>query len=500
MWTRRDWLKGLSGAAACASAQTSGDTLYVNGNIITMDAANRITQAVLVRDGKIVALGSEAAGSKAQKIDLRGRTLLPGLYAAHDHFPSWGAVALFDVDLNSPPIGKVETMAELIAALRERAKQTPPGEWILGSGYDDTMLREQRHPNRHDLDEASTEHPIWIGHISGHLGAANSKALALAGIDKNSPPSKQGVIHREANGEPDGVFEENGGLITSHIPGRSAEKQQQAIARANAEYLSKGVTTTVIAGASPRGITDMKSAIANGNMHIRAVCLLSSGIPARYEQGVALGSDRVRITGVKLFQDGSLQGYTGHLSAPYYKMPPNYKGAKPDYTGYSKHTQEELNALVAKHHNAGYQIAIHANGDAAIGEVLTAYREAQRAFPRTGVHHRIEHCQTVRPDQLDEIVRQGVTPSFFIGHVYFWGDRHRDLFLGPSERKAARISLHSPLPQRVEFDSPFTTIRTLSRQSTRCCWYGVSGQSSRRATERCWDPRSASRSFRHCGR
>ncbi len=156
-----------------------------------------------------------------------------------------------------------------------------------------------------------------------------------------------------------------------------------------------------------------------------------------------------------------MQGYTGHLSAPYYKTPPG----KPDYSGYSKHTQEELNTLVAKHHRAGYQIAIHANGDAAIGEVLARPTgEAQRAFPRTGVHHRIEHCQTVRPDQLDEIARQGVTPSFFVGHVYYWGDRHRDLFLGPE--RAARISpLASAAARGIRFtvhnDTPVTPVDPL---------------------------------------
>src|SRR5581483_8826522 len=114
--------------------------------------------------------------------------------------------------------------AELIEALRARAKVTPPGEWVVGRGYDDTLLREQRHPNRHDLDQASTTHPIWIVHVSGHLGAANSAALKLAGIDRNTPPSKQGLIHREANGDPDGVFEENLGLVSRLIPGHSPEQ------------------------------------------------------------------------------------------------------------------------------------------------------------------------------------------------------------------------------------------------------------------------------------
>ena len=192
-------------------------------------------------------------------------------------------------------------------------------------------------------------------------------------------------------------------------------------------------------------------------MHLRARCLLSSGIPPEFEPSDDL---RVRVTGVKLFQDGSLQGYTGHLSKPYYKTPPG----KPDYSGYSNHTQDELNSLVLKHHRAGFQVAIHANGDAAIGEVITAYQEAQRAFPRPGVRHRIEHCQTPRQDELEAMATLGITPSFFVDHVYFWGDRHRDLFLGPE--RAARISpLASARKLGIRFtihnDTPVTPVDPL---------------------------------------
>ena len=458
MWTRRDWLVGLSAGMVGAPAQTAPDTLFVNGNLITLDRANRVLDAIGVRDGKVIA--KAGASRNARVVDLRGRTLLPGFYAAHDHFPSWGTVALFQVDLSSPPVGRIETMADVISALQAHARQTPPGEWIVGRGYDDTLLREQRHPNRHDLDQASLEHPIWIVHVSGHLGAANSRALELAGINRDTPPSKQGVIHREADGGPDGVFEENGSLVSHLIPGHSPEQRMQAIERANAEYLSKGVTTTVIAGTGRQGIADLRGATVKGLLHLRAVCLMSSGIPAKFAQAAALEGDGVRITGVKLFQDGSLQGYTGHLSQPYFKTP----AGKPDYRGYSNRSQEALNTLVSKHHQAGFQIAIYANGDEAIGEVLTAYREAQKNFPRAGARHRIEHCQTARPDQLDAIAEMGVTPSFFVDHVYYWGDRHRDLFLGPE--RAARISpLGSALRRGIRFtvhnDTPVTPVDPL---------------------------------------
>src|SRR5262249_37747647 len=139
----------------------------------------------------------------------------------------------------------------------------------------------------------------------------------------------------------------------------------------------------------------------------------------------------VNIGGVKMQQDGSLQGFTGYLTKPYSTGDPNFRG-------YPLRSRESLTALVLTAHKAGLQIAIHGNGDAAIDDILAAFAEAQRVFPRPDARHRIEHCQTVREDQLDKMKELGVTPSFFVGHVFYWGDRHRDLFLGPE--RASRIS------------------------------------------------------------
>jgi hypothetical protein len=170
--------------------------------------------------------------------------------------------------------------------------------------------------------------------------------------------------------------------------------------------------------------------------------------------------ERIKPGAVKLFQDGSIQGYTGYLSAPYYQQPEGKTG----YCGYARHSRQELAEMVKQFHRAGYQIGIHANGDAAIDDVLYAYQEAQREFPRPDARHRIEHCQTPREDQLDRMKELGVTPSFFVGHVYYWGDRHRDIFLGPE--RGARISpLASALRRGIRFtlhdDTPVTPVNPL---------------------------------------
>ena len=187
-----------------------------------------------------------------------------------------------------------------------------------------------------------------------------------------------------------------------------------------------------------------------------------AGVPDSREKAVALGGpeDRVSVGAVKMLQDGSIQGYTGYLAAPYFRQPEG----KQDFRGYARRGREELAALVMRYHRAGHQIAVHANGDAAIDDVLYAFEQAQRAFPGKDARHRIEHCQMAREDQLDKMKALGVTPSFFVGHVYYWGDRHREIFMGPE--RAARISpLESARRRGIRFtvhdDTPVTPVNPL---------------------------------------
>jgi predicted amidohydrolase YtcJ len=233
---------------------------------------------------------------------------------------------------------------------------------------------------------------------------------------------------------------------------------------ANHQYLSKGVTTTVIAGGGATVVPDLLEAHARNWLHLRALAMLSGGTtrPAPFEE-VARRSplpEFVRISGVKILQDGSLQGLTGYLTAPYRTQPEGQSG----YAGYPARPREKLVEMVRNYHRAGYQIAIHANGDAAIDDVLFAFRAAQQELPRPDARHRIEHCQTPREDQLDQIKELGITPSFFVGHVFYWGDRHRDLFLG--QQRAARISpLASATARGIRFtihnDTPVTPVDPL---------------------------------------
>lgn len=446
--------------------------MFLNADVVTMNADQPAAEAVAVLGGRIVAVGSDAeigalAGPATEVVDLAGAAMTPGFYAAHDHFPMAGVLATLQVDLNSPPIGRIEDIQQLIAALKQRAAATPPGEWIVGRGYDDTLLAEARHPTRNDLDQVSTDHPIWIIHTSGHLGVANSRALEIAGIDRRTPQPKGGVIRMDPEtGEPDGVFEESGGLVGRHIPAFDLEQRMDATEWAVEHYLSQGVTTAVIAGGDRRRFRDLQEAGRRDLLRFRIVTMLSksgAGRASVAEAGAFLsgfGDDFLRVGAIKSWHDGSNQGYTGYFTEPYHTP---FKG-DPTYRGYPSRTREELVALVRELHDAGYQIAIHGNGDAAIDDILHAYEQAQNANPRPDARHRIEHCQYVREDQLDKIAELGVTPSFFVGHVFYWGDRHRDIFLGPD--RAAHISpLESARKRGIRFtvhdDTPVTPVDPL---------------------------------------
>ena len=459
-------------ACSSSSPPIQVDTVYLNGTVVTVNEAGTTAEAVATRGDEIIAVGNNSeiealAGRSTRVVNLEGKTMLPGFYAPHDHFPGAGTLATRSVNLNSPPMGEMRTIADVIAALRQKATETMSGEWVNGRGYDDTLLEEGRHPTRYDLDQASTEHPIYISHTSGHLAVANSLALEMAGVTRDTPQPPGGVIQKDpATGEPNGVFEESGGLVGRLLPPATEEERQEAIQAAVDIYVRQGVTTAVITGGGRGSFVDLQKAQDAGILGIRIVQMMSRGSPgvptAAETAGIVsgFGDTRIRLGGIKIIQDGSNQGYTGYFTEPYHTP---YHG-DPDYRGYPRRSEQDLVVMVQELHRAGYQIAIHGNGDAAIDQILNAYEAAQAEYPRADARHRIEHTQLVRKDQLDRMAELGVTPSFFVGHVFYWGDRHRDIFMGP-ERAAGISPLRSARDRGLRFtihdDTPVTPVDPL---------------------------------------
>ena len=232
-----------------ARLRRPGPVLYTGGPILTMDADGRVVEALAVEGERIAAAGTRAelqawADERGARIvELGGRALLPGFVDAHGHFPGEGLEAMA-ANLNSPPIGEVRTLDELLARLRVRAEETSSGEWVVGFGYDDTLLAEKRHPTRVDLDRVSGEHPVAAMHISGHLAAVNSAGLAKLGFDRASPDPEGGILRRGPDGEPDGVLEETAmEPIQQHIANPSALVAMRMLRLAVHKALAHGVTT-----------------------------------------------------------------------------------------------------------------------------------------------------------------------------------------------------------------------------------------------------------------
>lgn len=486
MWLRT--VAALAVAGACAAAALHGcgrrpeRTLYVGGPILTMNATDAVVDALLVDGDRIAAAGAEAdlrrqAGPQARIVDLNGRALLPGFIDAHSHFPGIGLFAVH-VDLRPPPAGSTTTIDDIVERLRERAAATPPGGWVIGIGYDDTLLDEMRHPARADLDRASTDHPVMIVHISGHLAAANGRALSELGIRADTPDPEGGRIRRDpASGQPDGVLEEtaaNGALGRVFRP---SLRDALRIVRAGSEvYVRAGVTTAQNGYATAMQFWTSVLLSRLGVIPLRLVLWPAGETADALLDGWlglhAFDSDWVRVGAVKLVADGSIQGYTGYLREPYHIPPPG----QPGFRGYPRMKRTALLERVAHFHARGLQVAVHGNGDAAIDDILDAFEAAQQSRPRPDARPVIIHAQMTRTDQLDRMHRLGVIPSFFPLHTFYWGDRHRDIFLGPE--RTARISPTRSAADRGLHFTIHTDAPVVPMEPLRLVWSAVNRRST----------------------
>lgn len=440
------------------------DLLLINANVLTLDGGNNKAGSIGVKNGKISALWKEANPSMEEitlsdgnaVIDLQGRTVLPGFIDTHNHLISAIMLKRF-IDCKSP---LNQTIADIQKRISEKAAEVGKDTWIVGFGYDDTSLLDMRHPTKADLDAVAPDHPVVIYHISGHLCVANSIALSIAGIDEQIQNPKGGHLGRDASGQLNGILYEGATmLVGSHMPGPSEEEVISFIREEAHNYAAQGITTCTDAkiGVST-DIDDIElcmKAIEQGAIPFRMKLMVSSDKLNQDKNLQSMTADevdvyirkrsggRASLDSVKLFQDGSIQGLTGALREPYFCDAERY--------GELIKSQEELNAEVKEWHDKGFRIAVHGNGDRAIGSILDAFEEVLTSNPRSDHRHRIEHVQTATTEDLERMRKLGVAGSFFINHVYFWGDRHEQLFLGPE--RAARIS---PLAEAKELEVLFT--------------------------------------------
>ena len=444
--TRRDVLKGgiaTLGALGLASCGT-GDpgeaaTIFTGGTILTVDAEFSEAEAIAVRGNKVIAVGSDAdvraaAGGNAQVVDLGGKTMLPGFIDAHTHVV---AGSIVDTVMEYVGMAKYGTVAEVLEHLGTRAAAAPSGEWLVFRNFDPAVQEGLDALTFRELDAISTDHPIFVLNASGHLAYANSKAFEVAGVpaDVEDPPGAEFV--RDADGKLTGVMKNNVAYsrVSGAYPALATTDPTEALVSLLSKWGRYGLTT--VSELSLGGLTQspadtqvMLAAAASGRLpaRIRAYPFYTLGAEQWDAAGVKPGTGNAlaRIAGYKLVADGSNQGYTGLQREPYLDS---------DNRGIAYMSAEELREAALERAAKGWHLAIHGNGDAAIDNVLDACEALRDAgIDMSKVRARIEHCSILHDEQIARMKELGVSASFLIGHVHYWGVAMRDEVFG--EEKA----------------------------------------------------------------
>ncbi|AVP56734.1 amidohydrolase [Pulveribacter suum] len=441
----------VAGCASPGAPQGAADSIYMGGPILTMNDAQPNAEAVAVQGGRITAVGSRAdvmklQGPATRVVDLKGKTLLPGFVDPHSHLSVVGLQAVSANMLPSPD-GNNDSVAQLQENLRRHMQTSPEARElgiVLGFGYDDSQLKEQRHPTREELDAISTTVPVMIIHQSSHFGVLNSVALRQAGISAATPNPQGGVIGRKTGSqEPNGLLEENAffGAAMRLMPKLTEAQASGWLAKAQALYLQYGYTTVQDGRSSPDNVAQTIRASKAGVFKIDVVSYpdileLGDGSMMQSPYYSRDYTQHFRIGGVKMTLDGSPQGKTAWLSQPYYKAP---EGKPADYAGYGVLTSDKANELMTQAFSKGWQVIAHANGDAAIDQLIGAVRVAQQRVPAAQDSRPVLiHGQTLRKDQVAQLDTLGIFPSLYPMHTFYWGDWHRDSVLGP--QRAENIS------------------------------------------------------------
>ncbi|RXJ49708.1 amidohydrolase [Gelidibacter gilvus] len=410
--------------------------LFYNGDIITV-ASDQVeyAEAVVEENGKIVFVGSqkdaESKYANARKIDLNGKTLLPGFIDPHSHF---GMVSntMGQVDLNPEPVGTVVNIDDILKKLEtfKEDRNIPDGEWIFGWGYDDGELAEKRHPTKRDIDKVLPNNPVYLQHTSGHMGVANTLALEKLNVNAESKSPEGGNIERFPNSkEPTGLVQETAMYpFVGNMLEILAKDQATYFDTTQEYYASNGITTAQDGMTDRNTIRFFQSQADAGKLKIDLVSLagyaeLDSNVKdstlhfKNYKNGF-------KVQGTKIVADGSPQGKTAFFTKPFLTEVP---GCINDCRGLPSLTQETINALFLTAYENENQLFIHCNGDATVDMIIEAHENACKQLNQALDKDRrtiIIHSQFARMDQLETFVKYNMEPSFFTNHAFFWGDLH----------------------------------------------------------------------------
>jgi hypothetical protein len=394
------------------------DIILTNGNVITMNPKKPKAQAIATQKDKIIAVGTnnqikKLTGKTTKVIDLKGKTVVPGFTDTHVHVRGFGA------SLTSLNLRDVTSIKEMQRKLQEQVEKTPEEKWILGGRWDQEKFKEKRYPTRFDLDKVASKNPVFLRRVCGHVCVVNTKALQIAGITKETRSPKGGKIDIDPKtGELTGILRENAmDLIERAIPKRNEDELEQTCLLACQEAAEAGLTTVHWIIESPTEIRIIQKLRANKKLPIRVYIM----IPVEFMKNLielglqtGFGDNTIKIGSIKILTDGSLGARTAALTEPY--------SDEPKTKGMKLYTQEELSKIVAKAHEANFQLAMHAIGDQAVDITLTAIEKASAKNPRKNLRHRIEHASVLNKKLISRMKKlnliASVQPHFTISD--FW--------------------------------------------------------------------------------
>lgn len=463
---RRD-IFPLLAAPLLPAAITEPELILHGGNIHTVDAKQPHAEAVAISGGRFLAVGSDRdmlalATSRTRKVSLDGRTVVPGFIDAHTHVAYSGIRHLRQVDCD------LRSLADIQAAIRRRAAETPKGGWVQGFKYDDTKTAEGRKLTRADLDAAAPDHPVFIEHRGGHTAYVNSRAFDAADVNDGTRDPDGGSFDRDVSGHLTGGLREN---ATAPFRRKLPDNYSRSDRREGVKLISKmfskaGVASVHDAQGTPEDLTAYQDALEAGELSVRVYHLLNYRYLDRMlAAGVrtGLGNEWIRVGAMKLVSDGSISERTAHLSEPYTGRPGDY--------GIQVMTEEELYGYARKAHEAGWQIGTHANGDAGIDIALRVYERLQREIPRRDPRFRLEHCTVINDSLLRRIRALNAIPTPFSTYVYYHGEKMREY---GAERLNSMFAVRSfldngiPVTQASDYPpGPFEPMMALQSQVTR---------------------------------
>jgi predicted amidohydrolase YtcJ len=442
------------------------DLILVNGVIHTNDDTNPSATAVAIRDGRFVAVGGDEirsfAGPATRVEDLGGAAVIPGLIDAHNHLQATGRM------LREVQLYDTRAIPEIVARVAARVRETPSGEWVVGRGWDESLLAEGHHPTRHDLDAVSPENPVVIHRVWNKL-VCNSAALRAAGIDSDTPDPPADVLYsgsfeRDEAGEPTGLFRDRAkDLITDHIPEPTEEDRVAAVAAACRAYNTVGLTGVAEPGLYPPEIRAFDRARREGKLTVRTDMLMAAwgfgapeseqGLEERFESlgvGGGLGDDLLRLEGIKLMIDGGMSDRTARMFDPYLD--------EPDNRGTWVVEPRRLVKLIRWVHDLGWSMDIHTCGDEAQETVVRAFATAQRENPKPWLRHRVHHAYFPTPAALEAMAQAGIPAVVSSPFLTNLGEGFVNS-VGPERASRAmpmRTYLNAGVPLAGSSDSPIT--------------------------------------------